>query len=195
MRHRVSVPAPTTHGTARLLARVDVTSGQPSAIGPQIEEFHTPVFDLYSLNDIDQMPVASGGEQWACLTEALYFEARGENLDGQMAVAEVILNRVESARFPDSICGVIKQGESRRNACQFSFRCDGKLEVFNERKAHLRAGKIARIMMDGIARNLTDGATFYHTRRVSPSWARKLTRTAELGVHIFYRHPQKVASN
>ena len=73
-------------------------------------------------------PFRKGGAEWACLTEALYFEARGETLKGQLAVAEVILNRVDNRKYPDSICGVITQGASKRHKCQFSFKCDGRPE-------------------------------------------------------------------
>ena len=81
------------------------------------------------------LPVAKGGKEWACLTEALYFEARGETVKGQFAVAEVILNRVSSPSFPDTICGVINQGTGRKFACQFTYTCDGRAEVIREPKA------------------------------------------------------------
>ncbi|MGB0426409.1 MAG: cell wall hydrolase, partial [Paracoccaceae bacterium] len=73
---------------------------------------------IYSKAYLRSLPVAKGGKEWACLTEALYFEARGETVKGQFAVAEVILNRVSSPSFPDTICGVINQGTGRKFACQ-----------------------------------------------------------------------------
>ena len=150
-----------------------------------------PAFDLEYL---DRMPAAMGDKEWACLTEALYFEARGESLKGQLAVAEVILNRVENRRYPDSICGVITQGASKLHRCQFSFKCDGRPEDFNEKRAHRRAGKVARLMLDGRDRPLTQGATHYHTVHVAPGWSRRLQKTAEIGQHIFYRYPVQTAS-
>ena len=122
----------------------------------------------------------------ACLATAVYFEARGEPLEGQFAVAEVILNRVDSARFPSSICSVVRQGSSRPNACQFSYTCDGKPEVVHEREAFARAGKIARLMIDGRDRALTSGAKYFHATYVRPSWSRVFTRTATIGRHHFY---------
>jgi len=132
-------------------------------------------------------PAASGGEQWRCLAEALYFEARGESVRGMFAVGEVIMNRVDSARFPSTLCGVINQGTGRQFACQFTYTCDGAAEVIHEPAAWERVGKVARLMMDGAPRQLTDGATYYHTRAVNPRWARVFPRTAAIGAHYFYR--------
>ncbi|MEY8840212.1 cell wall hydrolase, partial [Cribrihabitans sp. XS_ASV171] len=88
-----------------------------------------PVEVSYSRDWIDRLPKAEGGEQFRCLAEALYFEARGEPVKGQFAVAEVILNRVESSRYPDTFCGVIRQGTGRKYQCQFTFTCDGRAET------------------------------------------------------------------
>ena len=138
---------------------------------------------------------AKGDAEWRCLTEALYFEARGEALVGQIAVAEVILNRVAHSNYPASICGVVRQGAGGRlYACQFSYNCDGKPEVVNEPEAWARMGKIARGMLDGVPRALTAGATHYHTAAVNPRWARRLEQTAAIGAHLFYRKPDALAS-
>ncbi|MCE8555436.1 cell wall hydrolase [Ruegeria pomeroyi] len=162
---------------------------------PKPEE-DTPVTEVtFSRSWIDQQPRAKGGEQWQCLAEALYFEARGETVKGQFAVAEVILNRVESERFPNTPCGVIRQGTGRKYQCQFTYTCDGRKEVIAEKQAYERVAKVARLAMDGAAESLTDGATYYHTTAVRPSWARRFTQTAKIGVHLFYRHGQRTASN
>lgn len=142
---------------------------------------------LHSEDWISSQPVAKGGEQWRCLSEALYFEARGETAAGLFAVAEVILNRVESARYPDSVCGVVKQGTGKRYACQFTYTCDGAPEHINNPAAFVRVGKVARAMLEGAPRSLTKGALFYHTDAVAPNWSRKFDRTASIGVHHFYR--------
>ena len=112
-----------------------------------------------------------------------------------IAVAEVILNRVDSRKYPNTVCGVISQGQSRRNACQFSFRCDGRPEEFHEKSAYEQVGRVARMMLNGRERSLTEGATHYHTRYVRPGWSRRLTKTAEIGTHLFYRYPTQSASN
>ena len=142
---------------------------------------------------LSDQPAAKGGPEFECLATALYFEARGEGIKGQAAVAEVILNRVESPTFPQTICGVVNQGNSR--GCQFSFTCDGRPENIRDRGAWTVAGKIARAMIDGAPRKLTDGATYFHTPAVKPSWAKRFEKTTKIGRHIFYRAPMQTAMN
>lgn len=132
-------------------------------------------------------PEPTGDEQWQCLTEALYFEARGESLDGQIAVAEVILNRVDSPLYPRTICGVVRQRGG--GGCQFSYVCDGRADRMRDKASADRAGRIARAMLDGAPRVLTDGATHFHTRAVRPSWSKRFAKTAAIGAHLFYRQP------
>jgi spore germination cell wall hydrolase CwlJ-like protein len=131
-------------------------------------------------------PAPEGDAEWQCLTEALYFEARGESLEGQIAVAEVILNRVDSPLYPRTVCGVVKQRGS--GGCQFSYVCSGKTKLREKEAADL-AGRIARAMLDGAPRLLTGGATHFHTRGVKPSWSKRFSRTASIGAHLFYRQP------
>ena len=150
----------------------------------------------FSREWLDAQPAPEGGPQWACLSEARYFEARGETVKGQFAVAEVIMNRVKSGRFPNSVCGVINQGTGKKYQCQFTYTCDGIPERIREPKAWERVGKVARAILDGRApMNLTDGATHYHTTAVKPRWSRTYTKTAAIGVHLFYRHTWRMSSN
>ncbi len=149
----------------------------------------------YTNSFLASLPAATGGPQWRCLSEALYFEARGESTRGIFAVGEVILNRVDSARYPNSICSVINQGTGRKFACQFTYTCDGIPERIHEPAAFAKVSKVARVLMDGAPRDLTSGATHYHTKAVNPSWARRFPRTAEIGFHYFYRQPTRQASN
>jgi len=150
----------------------------------------------YSRDWLDQQPRPKLTDaEMRCLSEALYFEARGETLRGQFAVAEVILNRVDSALYPDTICGVIHQGTGRKYQCQFTYTCDGIPDVINEKAAFDISAKVAGIMASGAPRALTEGATHYHTTAVKPNWSRKFPRTATIGVHHFYRHPLETAQN
>ncbi|NNE52651.1 MAG: cell wall hydrolase [Sulfitobacter sp.] len=144
---------------------------------------------------VDAQPKPKRSDEWRCLAEALYFEARGETVKGQFAVAEVIMNRVKSKRFPGSLCKVINQGTGKKYQCQFTYTCDGYAEVIAEPRAFARVGKIARAVLDGRAPELTEGATHYHTTAVNPRWARVYTRTARIGQHLFYRHTWRSASN
>lgn len=154
-----------------------------------------PTAISYTRDWLAAQPKASGGAEFQCLAQALYFEARGESVKGQFAVAEVILNRVSSPNFPDTVCGVVHQGTGRKYQCQFTYTCDGKKEVVHEPAAYAIVSKVAEAMLDGAPRNLTDGATYYHTRAVRPSWARKFLRTAVIGKHYFYRKPTRLSSN
>lgn len=144
----------------------------------------------YDFAWLDALPPAAGSDQWQCLAEALYFEARGESVHGQFAVAEVILNRVDSALYPDTVCGVVHQGTGKRYQCQFTYTCDGRADRVREQKAWYRVAKIARLMIDGAPRGLTHGATHYHTKAVNPRWARRFPKTATIGFHYFYRQPK-----
>ena len=135
------------------------------------------------------LPVPKSDKQMSCLAEALYFEARGEPIKGQLAVGEVILNRVEDTRYPSSICKVVNQGTGRRFACQFTYTCDGKLETVHERKPYEMALKIAKILLTTHERKLTRGSTHYHSNYVNPKWSKKFERVAKFGRHIFYRQP------
>ena len=160
-----------------------------TAVPPAFAHNIPPAPDVMTYDNafLTAQPTTSGGEQWRCLAEALYFEARGESVRGLFAVGEVIMNRVDSSRFPNTLCGVINQGTGRRYACQFTYTCDGYAEVIREPDAWTRVGKVARLLIDGAPRTLTDGATHYHTRDVSPGWAQVFPRTITIGSHHFYR--------
>lgn len=138
-------------------------------------------------------PTPNGDEQFQCLTDAIYHEARGESVEGQVAVAEVVLNRVDDPRFPHSVCGVVR--ERGGGSCQFSWTCDGRSDRVSDGSAYDLAGRIARAMLDGAPRDLTDGATYFHTTGVRPGWSRRFERTAMIGAHLFYRSPVMTASN
>lgn len=134
-----------------------------------------------------QAATAVPGAERKCLAIAIYFEARGESEQGQKGVAQVILNRVEAESYPDSICGVVYQNQQKRNACQFSFACDGKPERTTEREAWHEAQAVADEVLNG--RNLVQSvrtATHYHANYVRPYWAPKLKRLSKIGRHIFY---------
>jgi spore germination cell wall hydrolase CwlJ-like protein len=128
-----------------------------------------------------------------CLADAIYFEARGEPVRGQMAVAQVVINRVFSGYYPNNICGVVYQSSHRhrRLRCQFSFTCDGIPDRITEPDAWERAKRIAREALDGgFWLNDIGKATHYHARWVYPRWVHEMRRLDRIGVHTFYR-PRK----
>ena len=124
-----------------------------------------------------------------CIADAVYFEARGEPLRGQMAVAQVVMNRVFSGRYPSDVCGVVYQNANRHLACQFTFACEGKdLNRIDEPDMWEQAKHIAKDTLDGkIWLSEVGHATHYHAYWVHPSWVHEMAKLYKLGVHTFYR--------
>jgi spore germination cell wall hydrolase CwlJ-like protein len=126
--------------------------------------------------------------EFRCMATAVYFEARGESIQGQTAVGQVIMTRVRSDYYPNTICGVVYQGQWNRNACQFSFACDGKTDAPKNQKQWETALDIARKVIAGQAYVKEVGdATHYHATYVSPRWRKMMNRVTRVGVHIFYK--------
>jgi len=123
-----------------------------------------------------------------CLADAIYFEARGEPARGQIAVAQVVMNRVFSGYYPNNVCGVVYQNANRHLACQFTFACDGIPDRINEPAAWERAKHVARDTLDGLYWLPEVGkATHYHAYWVHPWWVHEMHRFDRIGVHTFYR--------
>lgn len=136
---------------------------------------------------LELTPVADARAQ-TCLATAIYHEARGEPVEGQIAVAQVVINRVRSPYYPNDVCSVVYQNSWRRNACQFSFACDGIRDREDEPEAWEQAQSIARKVMDAEAWLPEVGnATHYHATYVRPRWVRDMVRKDRIGRHIFYR--------
>lgn len=136
-------------------------------------------------------------KQAHCLALAIYYEARGESEDGQIAVSQVILNRVDSKRYPNTICGVVFQNAHWRNRCQFSFACDGKPERPRNAKVWASSKLLARQMLCGpecsgelldppAAKGRMRHATHYHATYVRPGWSRRMRLVGRIGQHRFY---------
>ena len=141
-------------------------------------------------------------EQIICMAQNIYHEARGDNYAGQLAVADVVLNRVADPRYPDTICGVVKQAKLSKwwlergkevpvkNQCQFSWYCDGKSDDTSNERAWNQSLAISYSMITtGIYAGVSDGATHYHATYVDPYWAssNQMTLIGPIGDHIFYR--------
>lgn len=122
-----------------------------------------------------------------CLTSAIYYEAGQETVDGQRAVAQVVLNRVRHPAFPDSVCGVVYEGSTRPTGCQFTFTCDGSMRFAPSASLWNRARKIAEAAINGSVFAAVGHATHYHANYVVPYWASSLIKTNVQGAHIFYR--------
>jgi spore germination cell wall hydrolase CwlJ-like protein len=122
-----------------------------------------------------------------CLTQAVYFEARGETQAGQAAVAQVVLNRVRHPAFPKTVCGVVYQGAASSHGCQFSFACDGSVRRGKEASAWARAHRVAARALAGAVMPEVGAATHFHAVAVSPGWGPGLQRVGQVGLHVFYR--------
>lgn len=133
--------------------------------------------------------VQDRGRALGCLTQAVYYEAGFEPLDGAQAVAQVVLNRVRHPAFPKTVCGVVYEGSALRTGCQFSFTCDGSLARPPEDLAWKRASDVAEKALNGFVMGKVGGATHYHTQWVAPYWAPTLTKVSLVGSQIFYRWP------
>jgi len=124
-----------------------------------------------------------------CLTSAIYYEAGNEPEDGQRAVAQVVLNRVRSPLWPNSVCGVVYEGSERTDyRCQFTFSCDGSMARAPDIRAWTRAQRIADQALSGLVYRPVGLATHYHTLAVRPPWSSTLQAVAVIGAHIFYRN-------
>lgn len=139
-------------------------------------------FDLSNSDPLDRRRAL------LCMTQAVYYEAGFEPLQGRRAVAQVVLNRLRHPAFPKSICGVVYQG-ARDPVCQFSFVCDGSLYRRPALGAWQEAEKVAAAAIDGYVEKSVGAATHYHADYVAPIWAPQLAKIAQIGAHIFYRWP------
>jgi len=139
---------------------------------------------------IKRVKLAEGEKH--CLAQAIYHEARGESREGQLAVANVIINRAFSKKYPTTICGVVFQNADKgRYKCQFTFACDGRSDQGTERTAWNRSVKLAETAFHEFQAGerpgvVPDSVLFYHTTAVSPGWGSKYNRVATIGSHIFY---------
>jgi spore germination cell wall hydrolase CwlJ-like protein len=136
---------------------------------------------------------SEGNRELNCLARGIYFEARGESIRGQLAVGRVILNRVKSEAYPNTVCGVVYQNKNRHNRCQFSFACDGKPDTIKERAEwgviQVHAAWLLASNIDDRTTRLVRYATHYHADYVSPHWSRVLVLAGRIGHHLFYYDP------
>jgi len=199
----VSAYAATHYRTNAALDAIDGAAGPlPTSFTTAAVDVNVPTEDTSTVTD-DMLEkyahhgfvptdrrVAHANDEKLCLSRAIYHEARGEMDTGQWAVANVIINRALSKRFPSSMCGVVYQNADQgRYRCQFTFACDGQQEVIRERQAWAKAGKIAAAAYSEFQRGQRPGvvpgsALYYHTTSVSTNWGFK--QVAQIGSHVFY---------
>lgn len=169
------------------MAAVRVVSDEIAGVGVELRGLE----DLHAFDASHLRLAEDAGRERECLSQAIYYEARSEGYAGQVAVAEVILNRVRHRAYPDTICGVVYQGSERSTGCQFTFTCDGSLAILPRGRAWARSELVAEHVLMGFAPTMTQSATHYHTTAVNPRWAPSLVRTRQIGTHVFYRFPNR----
>lgn len=175
------------------LGAIDDAAADPNAPLPTLASdqlsyarANAPVTDFSVTRDTSGQAV-SEKELW-CLATAIYFEARGESYRGQVAVAQVVLNRMKHKLYPDTICGVVFQNQNRRNSCQFSFACDGRPERITDDTSWDQAQEIARGAVQGnLYLSEVGYATHYHATYVYPHWAPRMKKLTKIGLHVFYQ--------
>lgn len=150
-----------------------------------------PLDDLRTFDSSHFSTAANLTTEVDCLAQAIYYEARSENFVGQLAVAQVVMNRVRHPAYPSTICGVVFEGSERMTGCQFTFTCDGSIGRTPRGRAWRRSQLVAQHAFMGFARDVTRRATHYHTVAVDPYWNDNLVRTRRIGTHIFYRFPTR----
>ncbi|MEO8756740.1 MAG: cell wall hydrolase, partial [Devosia sp.] len=170
------------------IAAIDQIVPLPMSISPQLayarETTPPTAFDL----NVDKYGGPVSTKDLNCMAQAIYFEARGEAYRGQVAVGQVVMNRLHHPIYPKDICQVVFQNQQMHNACQFSFACDGIPETINDQKSWKQAEEIAKGVINGSLYLTEVGkATHYHANYVYPAWAPRLKRVAKIGHHIFYQ--------
>ena len=183
---------------ARAAALIQATAGANAnavkAVGQDARLINASIpFDAAPLRAARPFEIAAGNDTdhrraLLCLTQAVYYEAGYEPLEGRRAVAQVVINRMRHPAFPKSVCGVVYQG-SRSPVCQFSFVCDGALYRRPEAGTWREAQDVAAAALSGYVETAVGSATHYHADYVAPYWAPMLAKVAKLGAHIFYRWP------
>jgi spore germination cell wall hydrolase CwlJ-like protein len=191
----IVMPATVPDPDMKVMASLPVDADSPVRAG-EMGESIAPKGEVNADNQRAKTPAErlglfdekSRAKSEKCLAEAVYFEARGEAVRGQIAVAQVVLNRAFSGKYPDTVCGVVYQNKHRHLACQFTFACDNNKDVIREPDMWERAQKIAKAMLDGqLWLPEVDRSTHYHAYWVRPSWVAEMKKTYKFGVHTFYR--------
>ena len=181
------------------------SSGQPHAAPPAPPSMAVrPLAPAQALKLNAEIPVAQGPNPAAaafefkgsaaakaqalnCLASAVYYEAGNQDLNGERAVAQVVLNRVRHPAFPGSVCGVVYQGSTRPTGCQFTFTCDGSLNRQPDADGWRRAIEVAQAALGGAVYAPVGWATHYHADYVVPYWASTMAKNDVVGAHLFYR--------
>ena len=178
-------------------AKAAVAEGKAEALEEKVVEAAPPPKPAEKLTPSEAQAVDPAGkapldDSLTCLARTLYWEAKGADAKDMAAVASVVLNRLGQDGFPDTICGVVKQGVENK-ACQFSWWCDGRPDQVEEPQRYDVAKEIARKALNQQLQDSTGGALYFHDRSVHPAWAKTYRRTAKTTHFLFYKPNQALA--
>ena len=192
---RTKPPAAAQREVAPLPVRLMPEKPVEAIVNPASLVVHATPVDLSTL--LDRIVLERMLAEQRCLAEAMYYEARGEGVDGEKAIAEVVFNRMHSAGYPHSICGVVYQRGTTGHGCQFSFTCNGEMDEDKSAGAWSRAKRLAGRILTGLIQlgDATEDAIAFHAVAVQPGWGDHLVRTIQIGNHVFYRKPTRTRSS
>jgi hypothetical protein len=190
-----SSPSPKSVSMALLPLNLEPASSVDAITDPSLLVVHTAPIDISPL--LDRLVLEKMLAEQRCLAEAMYYEARGEGVEGEKAIAEVVFHRMKSRLYPHSICGVVYERASPGRGCQFSFTCNGEMQLARRSGAWAGAKRLAANILGGLVRlgNETEDAVSFHAVDVEPGWGDGLVRTIQIGNHVFYRAAQRTASS
>jgi len=166
--------------------KAEVLEEKASAEGSKMQPTPAEIITKPQAQSVDPTGEEPLEDAITCLARTIYWETRGEGAAGMEAVANVVMNRLGHKGFPNTICGVVRQGHEQ-GACQFSWWCDGRSDDAEEEEPYSKAKEISRKALNRQLKDRSDGALYFHHRKVTPNWSNEYVRTVEVGEHIFYK--------
>ena len=175
-----------TTQTEAAVSKAEVLEEKASAEGGVTLPMAAETLTKAEVQAVDPLGKEPLDDAITCLARTIYWEAKGEGDTGMQAIANVVMNRLGHEGFPNTVCGVAKQGQEQ-GSCQFSWWCDGRPDDVEEEEPYTHAKEIARKALNRQLNDQTDGALYFHHQQVTPSWAEGYSKTAEIGEHVFYK--------
>jgi spore germination cell wall hydrolase CwlJ-like protein len=173
-------------GAASAKGKAEILEEKASAEGSKTPPTPAEIITKPQAHAVDPVGEEPLDDAITCLARSIYWEANRKDTAEMEAIAHVVMNRLGHKGFPNTICGVVKQGHEQ-GACQFSWWCDGRADAAKEEESYTHAREIARQVLNRQLKDPTDGALYFHNRKVTPNWSDDYIKTIEVGEHIFYK--------
>ncbi len=175
-----------TQNEATAKNKAEVLEEKASAKGSKTPPTPTEIITEPQAQSVDPAGEESLDDGITCIARSIYWEANRKDNAEMEAIANVVMNRLGHKGFPDTICGVVKQGHEQ-GTCQFSWWCDGRADEAREEEPYAHAKEIARKALNRQLKDSTDGALYFHNRKATPNWSIEYVKTVEIGEHVFYK--------